>query len=194
MRFLLIIPLLLIFAQTSFATSEQYNVRTEATFCKYKPGKSYDDVVKHAKKYEKFLRANGLKYSKTIFTPVIAGPTSDHDYVLWGTWPNGEEMYKEYGAFLNDYDKKGAVNPGVCDANYAFFNTAALHMRIPVEERDKIQMVDFRSCKFTEGASWEKILELAADNEEANVKLGRDGFGVHYLRPYRGFDLSLIHI
>ena len=185
MRYLFLIPLL-IFAQSSFATSEQYIVRTEAAFCKYKPGKDYDDVVKHAKKYEKFLRANGLKYSRTILTPVIAGKT-DHDYVLWGTWPNGEEMYKEYGAYLNDYDAKGAVNPGICDRNVAFFNTAALHMRIPVEDRDDIQMVDFRSCKFTEDASWEKILKLAADNEEANVKLGRDGFGVHYLRPYRGF-------
>ena len=29
-------------------------------------------------------------------------------------------------------------------------------------------------------ASWEKILKLAVDNEEANIKLGRDGFGVHY--------------
>ena len=66
MRYLLLIPFLL-FAQTGFATSEQYNVRTEASFCKYKPGKGYDDVVKHAKKYEKFLRANELKYSKTIF-------------------------------------------------------------------------------------------------------------------------------
>ena len=184
MRYLILIPLL-IFTSSSFATSEQYVVRTEATFCKYKPGKGYDDVIKHAKKYEKFLRANGLQYSKTIFIPVIAGLTSDHDYVLWGTWPNGEEMYKEYGAFLNDYDAKGSQNPGICDRNVAFFNTAALHMRIPLDERDKIQMVDFRSCKFTENASWEKILKLAVDNEEANIKLGRDGFGVHYLRPYR---------
>jgi hypothetical protein len=84
MRYLILIPLL-IFTSLSFATSEQYVVRTEATFCKYKPGKGYDDVIKHAKKYEKFLRANGLRYSKTIFVPVIAGLTSDHDYVLWGT-------------------------------------------------------------------------------------------------------------
>ena len=186
MRYLILIPLL-IFASSCFATSEQYVVRTEATFCKYKPGKGYKDVIKHAKKYEKFLRANGLQYSKTIFTPVIAGVTSDHDYVLWGTWPNGEEMYKEYGAFLNEYNAKGSQNPGICDRNVAFFNTAALHMRIPIDERDKIQMVDFRSCKFTENASWEKMLKLAADNEEANIELGRDGFGVHYLRPYRGF-------
>ena len=97
-------------------------------------------------------------------------------------------MYKEYGAYLNDYDARGAANPGICDRQVAFLNTAALHMRIPVEERDKIQMVDFRSCKFTDNASWSKMLELAADNEKANIELGRDGFGVHYLRPYRGFD------
>jgi hypothetical protein len=185
MRYLFILSLCFITFSAS-ATSDQYNVRTEVSFCKYKPGKGYDDVVKHAKKYEKFLRANELKYSKTIFKPVLAGKT-DHDYVLWGTWPNGEEMYKEYGAYLNDYDARD-INPGICDRNVAFFNTAALHMRIPSEERDRVQMVDFRSCKFTKDASWTKILKLAADNEEANIQLGRDGFGTHYLRPYRGFD------
>jgi hypothetical protein len=186
MRYLFIISLCFI-SFSAFATSEQYNVRTEVSFCKYKQGKSYDDVVKYAKKYEKFLRANELKYSKSIFTPVLAGQT-DHDYVLWGTWPDGEEMYREYGSYLNDYKNQGSANPGICHTNVAFLNTAAQHLRIPSEDYDRIQMADFSSCKFTEDSSWEEILSLAAESESANQELGRDGFGVHYLRPYRGFN------
>ena len=74
------------------AASEQYTVRTEFTLCKYKEGKDYDDVVKYQKTYEKFLIKNELKYAKHILTPILAGET-DYDFVLWGTWPNGEEMY-----------------------------------------------------------------------------------------------------
>jgi len=188
MRYLFLISLCFV-SFSLLATSEQYVVRTEVSFCKYKEGKSYDDVIKYSKKYEKFLRANSLKYSRSIFVPVIAGNT-EHDYVLWGTWPNGEEMYKEYGAYLNDYKNIGSENPGICHTNVAFFNTGALHLRIPFEEYDRVQMVEFRACKFTDNSSWSEILQLAADNEEANIKLGRDGFGVHYLRPYRGFDAN----
>jgi len=35
--------------------------------------------------------------------------------------------------------RKGSQNPGICDRNVAFFNTAALHMRIPLDERDKFR-------------------------------------------------------
>ena len=164
MRYLFLISLCFV-SFSLLATSEQYVVRTEVSFCKYKEGKSYDDVIKYSKKYEKFLRANSLKYSRSIFVPVIAGNT-EHDYVLWGTWPNGEEMYKEYGAYLNDYKNIGSENPGICHTNVAFFNTGALHLRIPFEEYDRVQMVEFRACKFTDNSSWSEILQLAADNEE----------------------------
>ena len=66
MRYLILIPLL-IFASSSFATSEQYVVRTEATFCKYKPGKGYKDVIKHAKKYEKFFSQKMVYSTFVIF-------------------------------------------------------------------------------------------------------------------------------
>ena len=101
MRYLFLFTLCFI-GFNAYATSEQYTLRTEFTFCKYNDGKGQDDVVEFEKKYEKFLRKNGLKYSKAILTPILAGET-DYDFVLWGTWPNGQEMYKEYGAFINDY-------------------------------------------------------------------------------------------
>tara|TARA_B100000929_G_scaffold275222_1_gene248969 strand:+ start:55 stop:807 length:753 start_codon:yes stop_codon:yes gene_type:complete len=185
MRYLFLFTLCFI-GFNAYATSEQYTLRTEFTFCKYNDGKGQDDVVEFEKKYEKFLRKNGLKYSKAILTPILAGET-DYDFVLWGTWPNGQEMYKEYGAFINDY-KNTQVNPSICNGAYAVFNTGARHLRIPREEYDKVQFVEFANCKFTKDASFKELLKISAEQESLIEEFGYKGFGVHYLRPYRGFD------
>tara|TARA_B100000029_G_scaffold515716_1_gene624194 strand:- start:41616 stop:42368 length:753 start_codon:yes stop_codon:yes gene_type:complete len=169
-----------------FAASEQYVVRTEVSFCKYNEGKDYDDVVKYQQEYEKFLRKNNLKYSKSILTPVLAG-NNEFDFVLWGTWPDGSEMYKEYGAYLNDF-KNPKTNPATCNGNFAFINTAARHLRIDSEDYDRIQFVDFANCKFTEESDFQELLKVSAKHEEYSRELGAEGYGVHYLRPYRGFN------
>ena len=167
------------------AASEQNTVRTEFTLCKYKEGKDYDDVVKYQKTYEKFLIKNELKYAKHILTPILAGET-DYDFVLWGTWPNGEEMYKEYGAYINDY-KNTRENPSTCNGSYAVHNTGARHLRIPLEEYDRVQFAEFANCTFTEDASFKGLLEISAEHEALIEEFGYGGYGVHYLRPYRGF-------
>lgn len=168
------------------AMSEQYVVRTEYSFCKFKEGKTYEDVVAFNKQYEAFLKENNLQYSRYLFTPVLAGEV-DFDYVTWGTWPNGEEMYKEYGAFLNDYKGSGE-NPGKCSGTYSVINNAALHIRIPSEEYDRIQFADFRSCKLTKNGDFQELLKISAEREKLMREAGVEGYGIHYLRPYRGFD------
>lgn len=168
------------------ATSDQYTIRTEFSFCKYKDGKGQNDVAKYEKEYEKFLSKNGLKYSKAVLTPIIAGET-DYDFVLWGSWPNGVEMYKEYGAYINDY-KNTQENPSICTGAYAVINTGARHLRIPREEYDKVQFVEFANCTFTKDASFQELLKISAEHESLVEEFGYGGYGVHYLRPYRGFD------
>ena len=185
MRYLFLCTICL-FSFNVYSTSDQYTLRTEIFFCKYSEGNNYEDVVKYEKKYEKFLRKNNLKYSKAILTPVIAGET-DYDFILWGSWPNGEEMYREYGAYLNDYDNPNE-NPSICNSNFAVINTAARHIRIPREEYDNIQFVEFANCKFTEEASFNELLKVSAEHESLVKEFGYGGYGVHYLRPYRGFD------
>ena len=180
-----------LFSFNAYSASDQYTLRTEIFFCKYSEGNNYDDVVKYEKKYEKFLRQNGLKYSKAILTPVIAGET-DYDFVLWGSWPNGEEMYREYGAYLNDYDNADE-NPSICNSTFAVINTAARHLRIPQEKYDNIQFVEFANCKFTEEASFDELLKVSAEHESLVEEFGYGGYGVHYLRPYRGFDDAFPH-
>jgi len=185
MRYLLLFMLSFIGFHVN-AVSEQYTVRTEFSLCNYNEGKGYDDVVKSQKVYEKFLLKNELKYSRHILTPILAGET-DYDFVLWGTWPNGEEMYKEYGAYINDYKNTGK-NPFTCNASYAVHNTGARHLRIPLEEYDRVQFVEFANCTFTKDASFKELLEISAEHESLIEEFGYGGYGVHYLRPYRGFD------
>ena len=142
MRYLILFMLCFVSFNVN-ATSDQYTIRTEFSFCKYKDGKGQNDVAKYEKEYEKFLSKNGLKYSKAVLTPIIAGET-DYDFVLWGSWPNGVEMYKEYGAYINDY-KNTQENPSICTGAYAVINTGARHLRIPREEYDKVQFVEYVS-------------------------------------------------
>ena len=33
----------------------------------------------------------------------------EYDYVLWGSWPDGQSMYEEWGSYLNDYEKPAEV-------------------------------------------------------------------------------------
>ena len=188
MRYILLLALSTIGFNLA-ATSEQYTIRTEFSLCKYNEGKGYEDVVKYEKRYEKFLLENNLKYTRFILTPILAGE-KDYDFVLWGNWPDGEEMYKEYGSYLNDY-KKTSMNPSTCKGSYAVFNTGARHLRIPREEYDRIQFVEFANCKFTDNASFEELLAISAEHESLVEEFGYKGYGVHYLRPYRGFEDDL---
>ena len=36
--------------------------------------------------------------------PMHAGDQSEYDYIIWGSWPDGEAMYKEWGSYANDYE------------------------------------------------------------------------------------------
>ena len=62
-------------------------------------------------------------------------------------------------------------------------------IRIPQEERDRFNFVDFRRCELKNQGSIEKLLDLNARVEAAEIEMGnRAGYGIHYLEPYRGID------
>ena len=50
-----------------------------------------------------------------------------------------------------------------------------------------MQFVEFANCTFTEDASFKGLLEISAEHEALIEEFGYGGYGVHYLRPYRGF-------
>ena len=82
--------------------AQEYEMRSEFFFCNLNEGKTMADVVAQSEAYGKFSKDMGTKYAQAIMTPMHAGDTSDYDYILWGSWPDGEAMYEEWGSFAND--------------------------------------------------------------------------------------------
>ena len=132
----LILTFLLAFS--AFAARRKTEMRSEFFYCTLNDGKTMEDVRQQSKRYGEFSKENGTHYTQAILLPMHAGET-DYDYITWGTWPDGEAMYKEWGSFANSYD--GAADEvtggaaGTCRNSVAtFFNLVA---RIPMEIKDR---------------------------------------------------------
>ena len=180
-------------AFVSFASAQEYEVRSEFHYCKLNEGKSLEDAIASAKHYGEFSASQGTKYMQFMLTPMHAGDTSDYDYILWGSWPDGQAMYDEWGSFANNYggweggsEVDGAA--GTCSRSIAVFNAGVAHNRIPMDERDQKQPVQFAQCSMRDGVSIDQIYAQAEADKLLMEKGGFKGWGIHYLFPYMGFD------
>ena len=191
----------LIFSFFSFGliaeTSEQYTYRAEFFFGNINEGKSYEDVKNQNMEYLKFLKENDLKYGRALFVPIWAGETK-YDIIQYGYWPSGQEQYKEWGAYMNKYPAWASENSEFEDEavedgrSISMFGVRARGIRVPNEEYDRFKFVDFRQCSFTSNGNMENLLDLNSRVESSEREMGnRAGYGVHYLRPYRGFDSDI---
>ncbi len=108
-----------------------------------------------------------LGLQMTIITLVISGLLSlaYHDEVsplsvgMGGFWPSGQEQYKEWGAYMNDYPSWASENDvppqnvGDCAKGAVSMRFhSVLRLRVPMEDRDERLFTDWRRCKFTEDA------------------------------------------
>jgi hypothetical protein len=176
--------------------AQEYEMRSEFFFCNLNEGKTMADVVAQSEAYGKFSKDMGTKYAQAIMTPMHAGDTNDYDYILWGTWPDGEAMYKEWGSFANQYGGWSASNSadtpdgeaGDCHRSIAMFNMGVTHNRIPMDERDAKQPIQFAQCSLKEGATMAQLYAQAAANKEKMDEGGFKGWGIHYFFPYLGFE------
>lgn len=176
--------------------AQEYENRSEFFFCNLNEGKTMADVVAQSEAYGKFSKDMGTKYAQAIMTPMHAGDTSDYDYILWGTWPDGEAMYEEWGSYANGYGGWSASNSaetpdgeaGSCHRSIAMFNMGVTHNRIPMDERDEKQPIQFAQCSLKEGATMAQLYAQAAANKEKMDEGGFKGWGIHYFFPYLGFD------
>ena len=82
----------------------EYEVRSEFIYCTLNDGMTIEDAAEQAKEYGKFSKEQGTKYMQSMLVPIHAGET-EYDYILWGSWPDGQAMYDEWGSYLNDYDE-----------------------------------------------------------------------------------------
>lgn len=197
MRILTIIILLFSIENISAQTSEQYTYRAEFFFGNIKEGKTYEDVKSQNMEYLKFLKENDLKYGRALFVPIWAGET-EYDIIEYGWWPSGQEQYKEWGAYMNDYPKWAEENSQYegqaveMGRSISMRGVRARGIRIPEDQRDRFNFVDFRQCKFTTKGNMQNLLELNGRVEASEIELGnRAGYGEHYLMPYRGLDADI---
>ena len=149
--------------------------------------------------YLKFLEANDLNYGRALFQPIWAGEY-EYDLISYGFWPDGQEQYKEWGAYMNKYPAWAAENseydsePFEMERSISMRGVRARGIRIPSEEYDRFKFVDFRQCNFETMGNLEKLLDLAAKIEAKEIEMGnRAGYGEHYLLPYRGADENVTY-
>lgn len=180
-------------------TSEQYTYRAEFFFGNIKEGKTYNDVHEQQMEYLKFLEANDLNYGRALFQPIWAGEY-EYDLISYGFWPDGQEQYKEWGAYMNKYPAWAAENseydsePFEMERSISMRGVRARGIRIPPEEYDRFKFVDFRQCNFVEGGNMANLLDLNKRVEASEREMGnRAGYGVHYLMPYRGADENVTY-
>jgi len=194
MKWLLSTILGLLFSITTLA--QEYEVRAEFLYCKLNDGKTLDDVIAESEQYGRFSESVGGQYQQSIMRPMHAGDTSGYDYIIWGQWPTGEQMYKEWGSFVNDYrtwrDAQGIKSDpaGTCEISLAMFNTATAHSRIPASEREEWQPFQFSWCRLREGKALSDVIAAQTANKTLMVESGFVGWGTHVMTPYLGFDAN----
>ena len=176
------------------AHAQEYEARSEFTYCTLNEGMTLQDVIDQSKFYGEFSEKAGTQYLQVVLTPMHAGVNNSYDYVLWGQWPDGQSMYNEWGSYTNDFwawmaEQDGSAEmAGTCVGSIAMFNAATAHSRIPWEDRDTWQPHQWADCKLNEGVTLEQVMETQARHGELMKAAGFEGWGTHVFTPYLGFE------
>src|SRR6056297_3212183 len=145
---LAILPFL---TMNAFAQETDENVRMEYIICNLNEGFTFADVISNAKEYGEKVTADGSKYNQYLMRPLIAGER-DFTHVMVGAWPNGEELYKEYGNYVNKYiDEQDEDDPHTCKVTFATMDHIVvddLRENEKMDDRFPVQMAD---CKLNDG-------------------------------------------
>jgi hypothetical protein len=197
---LILLPLLLMITGASIADDHEEPVttmkaegvdelRAEYNFCTLNKGKTFKDVEKFSQKYGDFANQNGLKYNQSMLTPIHAGDSMGaFTHVIVGHWPNGLEMYKEWGTYVNVFQEKypNLRAPHSCGPNLATFQHKVVSAMDPTVEADVKRPVQYADCSLNEGKTLDdaKVAERAA--AELIASAGMKGYGVNYIIPYLG--------
>ena len=168
-------------------------LRAEYNFCILDEGKTLKDVEKYSQKYGDFAAENGIKYNQSIAIPVHTGAgMGPYTHVLIGHWPNGREMYKDWGAYLNQFGEKypNLKAPHCCPETYATFQLKVVQAMDSSMQMDINRPVQYADCSLKEG----KTMDDAIAAEKALAVLvadaGLKGYGVNYILPYLGQSRS----
>jgi len=182
---LAILPFL---TMNAFAQETDENVRMEYIICNLNEGFTFADVISNAKEYGEKVTADGSKYNQYLMRPLIAGER-DFTHVMVGAWPNGEELYKEYGNYVNKYiDEQDEDDPHTCKVTFATMDHIVvddLREDEKMDDRFPVQMAD---CKLNDGVSMDYAASVYKEASKMIEEEGMGGYGIHLQVPYLGFE------
>ena len=186
----LVLALIMMMGMDAVAQETEEHVRIEYILCELKDGFTFDDVIADAKEYGEKVAADGSQYNQYLMRPLINGERLEGiTHILVGVWPNGEEMYKEYGNYVNRHmDENDEENPDICRITFATMDHIVVNEERenePIDTRFPVQLSD---CNLKDGVSIEHAVAVQKEVSEATVSEGMDGYGVHFQIPYLGFE------
>ena len=184
-----LISLAVISAEARAQETEE-NVRVEYIMCKLNEGFTFADVMEDAKEYGEKVKASGNKYNQYLMRPMIAGERlGDYTHVLVGVWPNGLEMYKEYGNYVNKHIEEDMENsPHTCGVTVATMDRIVINDFRENEQMDNRAPVQLADCSLKDGVSMDYAVEVQKKVGESARKNNMGGYGVHFQTPYLGFQ------
>ncbi|HIG67345.1 MAG TPA: hypothetical protein EYQ44_05945 [Porticoccaceae bacterium] len=165
------------------------NLRAEYQFCTLNKGKTLRDVEKYAQKYGDFAGEHGVKYNQSLLIPVHVGSgMGDFTHAMSGHWPNGLEMYKDWGVYLNEFQEAypNLKSPHTCSENYATFQLRVVRAIDETMEWDIKRPVQYADCSLNEGKSIEDAVAAERAVAELVASVGLSGYAVNYIFPYLG--------
>jgi len=185
----LVVALIMMVAADAVAQETEENVRMEYILCKLNDGSTFDDVIANAKEYGEKVQADGSQYNQYLMRPLIVGERLEGiTHILVGEWPNGQEMYKEYGNYVNNHMDDDEDSPHTCRISFATMDHIVVNAsreNEPMDERFPVQLAD---CNLKDGVTIEHAVEVQKEIAEATIAEGMDGYGVHFQIPYLGFE------
>lgn len=186
---MMVLVLMMVIGVDAIAQETDENVRMEYILCSLKDGFTFDDVIADAKEYGEKVAADGSQYNQFLMRPLIVGERLEGiTHILVGEWPNGEEMYKEYGNYVNRHMDDNDENPDICRIAFATMDhivVNAAQENEPMDTRFPVQLAD---CTLKDGVTIEHAVEVQKEVAEATIAEGMDGYGVHFQTPYLGFE------
>lgn len=179
-------------ALDAVAQETDENVRMEYILCKLKDGFTFDDVIADSKEYGEKVAADGSMYNQYLMRPLINGERLEGiTHILVGMWPNGQEMYKEYGNYVNRHmDEDEGDDPHTCSITFATMDHIVVNAsreNEPMDTRFPVQLAD---CNLKDGVTLEHAVSVQKEVEAATIEAGMDGYGIHFQVPYLGFENS----
>lgn len=186
---LLLVFLIPMIAWSVQAQETDENTRTEYIICKLKEGKTLQDVVEHSKKYAAIAKENGSKYNQYLMEPFMTGSRwaeQGYTHAIVGVWPNGLEMYREYGNYYNGEQVDQSDSPHTCDITVSSLDTIVANKMKMDEPQDLKSPVQITDCNLNPGVTLDHAISVHREWADALDKMGLDGFLMTVNQPYLG--------